>query len=176
MLLRGTSVRVGVAEPGEYAAFQPLHAPRIALVFVVKALQMQHAVDHQVRVMRVTADTARARLARRHRRANRDVAGKRALIGVSEAQHVGRVIAVAKAAVEPARLARADDAQRDCGAAPERRARPDTQPGAWRQLSGPDAILDRQRELRRPARLAARGAPRRDLPNPGPTGGGPPPL
>src|SRR3990170_4559529 len=99
MLLRGTSVRVGVAEPGEYAAFQPLHAPRIALVFVVKALQMQHAVDHQVRVMRVTADTARAR--------------------------------------------------------------PDTQPGAWRQLSGPDAILDRQRELRRPARLASWCAARR---------------
>src|SRR3972149_692872 len=155
MLLRGTSVRVGVAEPGEYAAFQPLHAPRIALVFVVKALQMQHAMDHQVRVVRFAADTAGARLARRHRRANRDVAGKRAPVRVSETQHVGRIVAVAKAAVEPARFARADDAQRDRGAAPERRTRPYTQPGAWRQLSGPDAILDRQRELRRPARLAS---------------------
>ena len=94
----------------------------VVVALVVVALQVQHAVDHQVRVVRGKRLALRARLLRDDRRAQHDVAGKRHAVIVHECQHVGRVVAAAVAPVERAAFAAVDEAQRDRRVALERAA------------------------------------------------------
>ena len=64
----------------------------VARALVVQAVQVQHAVHHQVRVVRVERLALRARLARDHRVAQHDVAAQRRVV-VGEGEHVGGVVA-----------------------------------------------------------------------------------
>ena len=52
-----------------------------AALLVVVALQVQHAVHHQVRVVRLERLAPALALPPHHRRAQHDVAGQRALLG-----------------------------------------------------------------------------------------------
>ena len=51
-------VRIAVAEAAQQRDLPRLHAARVVVALVVVALQVQHAVDHQVRVVRSQASCA----------------------------------------------------------------------------------------------------------------------
>src|SRR5260221_3873275 len=131
-------VGIGEADAPQYADFARLHLARACFVMMPVAAQVQHAVHHQVRVVRQEAFVLCTRVARDHRMAQHDVADP----AVGEAQHVGRACALAEALVEESALAAADDAQRDVA---RRRgaARPLAQCRGSRHAAARHCILDR---------------------------------
>ena len=158
-------------------------ASRAALVVV--ALQVQHAVHDQVRVVRRERLALRARLARHDRRADRRGRRARAASCVlrSEGQHVGRVVlaAIARFSARPsAARRRCARVTRDVALAPRRSASGATSRGdgsARRRqrtarpsdhgcgigavsvrLSAPRSALDVRRSSRRVARRRRRCA------------------
>jgi len=105
---------------------------------------MQHAVDDEVRKMRPHRLPLRSRLPRHDRNAHDDVAGPRDDVIVHERQDVRRVVAGAVPGVEPAALARADEAQRDDERTRRRGEDPAPQRRAARQRAGGNVELDGQ--------------------------------
>ena len=148
------TVRVGVAKARENTCLEAFHAPGGARDPMIMALQMQNAVHGKMSVMCFAADPAFAGLSAYHGSADRDIAFKRTSAAIDKSQHVRRVIAAPKLAIESARFARIDDPQRDTRFAAERGARPFAQLGARGQRGRSGAILNRERELRCPALLA----------------------
>src|SRR6266496_2212266 len=67
-------VGVGEADAPQGADFARLHPARACFVMMRVAAQVQHAVHHEVRIVRSRLLSLRARLARDHRMAQHDVA------------------------------------------------------------------------------------------------------
>lgn len=117
---------------------------------MIVSLQVQHAVHHQVGVMRFDALALRSRFAAYHRRAQRDVAVIRCLLRIGERQHVGRVMASAKTAVQRLALDFIDQPQRYFGVALQRGTGPAAQLRARRRIIRMDSELHCQTDLRFP--------------------------
>src|SRR5579859_299176 len=113
-------VGIGEAEPAQQPDFARFHAARACFVIVRVPAQVQHAVQHEMRIVRANCFSLRARLAHDHGMAQHDVAAA----SVQETEHVGRVVSLSELAVQPPAFARADDAQCD------RNGRRASRPGA----------------------------------------------
>src|SRR5689334_10496077 len=77
---------------------------------MVKALEMQHPVHDQMRIVRVERAVG---LAHDHRRAQHDVAVQRPLAFIDEREHVGGIVATAIFAIEASPFVLPDDAHGD---------------------------------------------------------------
>src|SRR5690606_36120023 len=123
--LVGQQVGVIDPQPGQDLALELLHGLGLAVVAVVPAQQVQHAVHGEVGVVGGKRRALLAGLARDRRRAQHQVAQQRqaharrqALGQVGrEAEHVRGVVAGAVVAVERAAFAAADQADRQVGLA-----------------------------------------------------------
>src|SRR5713101_210191 len=121
----GIVVGIRITEFGEKLLFQRFHACGVAPPEVIVALEVQQRVNRQVCKMRLHRLALRERFAGDHRGTKDDVALHQAASqGVGEAQHVGRVVAIAIATVENPSLGRSDNPHGDLGRAFERLARP----------------------------------------------------
>jgi hypothetical protein len=140
----GRLVRIAIAEAAKQRDLARFHPRGVVAAFVIVALQMQHAVDDEMREMRPHRLPLRSRLPRHDRHAHDDVAGPRDDVIVHERQDVRRVVAGAIPGVEPAGLAGADEAQRDDEAARRGGEDPAAQRRAARQRAGGDVELDGQ--------------------------------
>src|SRR3954468_1311603 len=101
-------VRVTEAHARQQPDLEAFHALRFPFLFMLVALQMQQAVQHQVRIMRGERLSLLARLAGDHRVAKHHVA---AVLCVRKGQHIGRLGVLSVLPVQPAALGGADDAQ-----------------------------------------------------------------
>ena len=125
-------VRVGEPEGGQDRGFPRLHHRGVGVPFVVESLQVQHAVDNQVRVMVGERLALRGRLPPHDRRAEHDVAGARMLVIVHEGEDVRRVVLAAEFGVERAALDRVDEAHRRRSRRPAARRGPSGGPAGAR--------------------------------------------
>src|SRR5450759_5581377 len=132
-------VWVRITELRQYPLFERLHPGGCARALVIVSLQVQRAVDRQVRDMRRQRLALRARLAPHHRRAQHEVAREglaAPAAAVAEAEYVGGVVLVAVIAVEPAAFGGADEAHGDRRALLEGGSQPAAKFGVRRQAGG----------------------------------------
>jgi hypothetical protein len=122
------------------------HSRRVGSPLMIVALQMQHAVDDEVRAVGAERLSLRPRLPRQDRDAQYDVAGQRVDIIVHERQHVGGVLPAAEACVETAAFALADEAKRHRKIALLRYLHPAAQRGAAGQFRYERVEPDVERE------------------------------
>ena len=122
-------------QPGEQRALAGFHRGRVGGALVVVALQVQHAVDHQMGAVRGAASCPVRRFAADHGHAQHDVADARLPLIVHEGQHVGRVVLAAVFGVERAALDRVDEAHGHHGVAVQRGAHPAPDLAAGRQAA-----------------------------------------
>ncbi len=122
---------------------------------MIVSLRMQDAVDDEVREVLAEGLALLARLAPDDRHAQHDVGAHDRRVLVVERQHVGRVVLAPELAVQPARLGRADEAQRQFGVAFERGPDPAHERASRRQAVEPALPLDRQRQRHQAASCLA---------------------
>lgn len=123
-------VGVGIAEIGDYFRFKFFHDARIGITFMIIPLQVQHAMHHQMRVVRRHWLSLGTGFARDYWRTQRKIALERRAVPEYEGQHIGSIILAAVSAVERPALCLADEAYRDAGVIIKRGLCPFAQLGA----------------------------------------------